>query len=122
MLELLLQNLINTGYIMGVVAIVWLSNFTLSLYYNIKLLEQPFEFARLKSGVLKLFTIVIGTGLLVVGVTLLPIFLQYVGLQIDDTYVEFFNVLAIIGLFARTVYAYTKQAYETLSGILDFTS
>lgn len=120
MLELLYINLIYIGIAMGLLAVSWLSNFAFSLYYNIKLLSEPFDWDRIKTGVLKLIAVVAGTGLLVVVITFVPIFLQYVGVEIPDDYVQFFSVLAIVALFAKSIYTYIKQAYETLNGILEF--
>lgn len=120
MLELLLNNLIYIGIAMGLLAVSWFSNFSFSLYYNIKLLSEPFDPIRAKSGVLKLVAVVVGTGLLVVVITFVPIFLQYVGVEIADEYVQFFSVLAIVALFTKSIYTYIKQAYDTLNGILEF--
>ena len=120
MLELLLNNLIFIGIAMGLLSVSWLSNFVLSLYYNIKLLSQPFDWTRLFNGGLKLLTVVLGTALLVVSITFVPIFLQFTGVEILDEYIEFFSVLTIIVIFAKSIFAYVKQAYTTLSGIIEF--
>lgn len=106
---------------MGLLAVSWLSNFSFSLYYNIQLMKESFEWSKFFDGLLKLVAVVIGTGLLVVVVTFIPVFLQYVGLEIDSGYVEFFNILVIIGVFTKSIYTYVAQSYQTLNDILNFT-
>lgn len=120
MLELLTTNLIYIGIVMGLLAVSWLSNFAFSLYYNIKLLSEPFDWERVWSGIQKLVAVIVGTALLVASITFVPIFLQYVGVTIPDEYVQFFSILTIVALFTKSIYTYIKQAYETLNGILDF--
>lgn len=120
MLELLLTNLIYICIAMAIFAIFWLSNFSYSLFYNIKLLKEPYDKEKLKDGILKVIVVAIGTALYAIGVTLLIAFLNYINIPIDETYLEFLNVLAIVGIFAKASYGYAKQANETLSGIVDF--
>lgn len=120
MLELLTINLIYIGIVMGLLAISWLSNFALSLYYNIKILSEPFDWTRIWNGIQKLIALVVGTALLVVAITFVPIFLQYVNIPIPDEYVTLLSVLTIVAIFMKSIYTYIKQAYETLNGILDF--
>lgn len=120
MLELLLSNLIYIGLAMALLAVVWLSNFVLSLYYNIKLLSEPFDVKRVKSGILKLLSTIIGTGLLVVAITFVPIYLNAVGVEIAKDFTQFFSILTIVAIFTKSIYFYIKQAYDTLNGILDF--
>lgn len=119
-LELLTVNFIHIGFAMGLLAISWISNFCLSTYYNIGLLNEHFEWTRLWAGFLKLFIVVLGTGFLVVSITLVPVFLNYVGLVIPEEFIELFSILAIVALFTKSIYIYVKQAYDTLNGILDF--
>ena len=120
MLELLLSNLIYIGLAMGLLAVCWLANFVLSLFYNVKLLSEPFDIKRIKSGILKLLSTIIGTGLLVVAITFVPIYLNVVGVEIAEDFTQFFSILTIVAIFTRSIYFYIKQAYETLNGILDF--
>ena len=119
-LELLTVNFIYIGFAMGLLAISWFSNFCLSIFYNIGLLSEPFDWMRFWEGIFKLLAVVLGTGLLVVSVTLVPVFLNYVGLVIPEEFIELFSILAIVALFTKSIYIYVKQAYDTLNGILDF--
>lgn len=120
MLELLLNNLIYTGLVMGLVAISWTSNFSLALYHNLKLLSEPFDKLRFKNGIFKLGTLTIGTALLVITITFVPIFAKFIGVEIGEEYIQFFSILTIIVMFTKSIFYYTKQAYEKLNGILDF--
>ena len=50
---------------------------------------------------------------MVVSITLVPVFLNYVGLVIPEEFIELFSILAIVALFTKSIYIYVKQAYDT---------
>ena len=50
MLNAVLNNLINIGWAMLIFLCAYLSNVAFSLYYNIKVLLQPFRFMRISLG------------------------------------------------------------------------
>ena len=119
-MEVLYENLLRIAIAMGILSIAWSSNFFASLYYNVRLLTEAFEIHRLKDGVLKLFSVVISTALFAVAITLIPIFLQYIGTPIPNEYVELLNIVGIIGVFMKSTYMYLQQAYKTINDILEY--
>ncbi len=56
--------------------------------------------------------------LLTVAISAFPPFLTEVGIAIPEEYVETISVLAIIVLFAKSVYEYAKSAMQKLNRIL----
>lgn len=118
LVELLLSNLMITGLAMLFLVGGWLANFSLSLYYNIQLLKEPFDWNRIKDGVLKLLAVLIGTTMLVMVITYIPVFIQYIGLAIPDEYILLFNVIAIVAVIFEAVYLYVGQAYEKFNNII----
>ena len=64
MLNAVLNNLINIGWAMLIFLCAYLSNVAFSLYYNIKVLLQPFDKQKMINSGLKVATFVVGLTLL----------------------------------------------------------
>ena len=74
MLETILHNLTNIGWAMLIFLCAYLSNVSFSLYYNIKVLLEPFSKEKLINSGLKITAFVCGLTLLCVAITTLPLF------------------------------------------------
>ena len=81
MLNAVLNNLINIGWAMLIFLCAYLSNVAFSLYYNIKVLLQPFDKQKMINSGLKVATFVVGLTLLCVAITTLPIYADQLGGQ-----------------------------------------
>ena len=68
MLNAVLNNLINIGWAMLIFLCAYLSNVAFSLYYNIKVLLQPFDKQKMINSGLKVATFVVGLTLLCVAI------------------------------------------------------
>lgn len=79
MLNAVLNNLINIGWAMLIFLCAYLSNVAFSLYYNIKVLLQPFDKQKMINSGLKVATFVVGLTLLCVAITTLPIYADQLG-------------------------------------------
>lgn len=66
MLNAVLNNLINIGWAMLIFLCAYLSNVAFSLYYNIKILLQPFDKQKMINSGLKVATFIVGLTLLCV--------------------------------------------------------
>ena len=64
----------------------YLSNVAFSLYYNIKVLLQPFDRQKMINSGLKVATFVVGLTLLCVAITTLPIYADQLGWAIPEEY------------------------------------
>lgn len=73
MLETILHNLMNIGWAMLIFLCAYLSNVSFSLYYNIKVLLEPFSKEKLINSGLKITAFVCGLTLLCVAITTLPL-------------------------------------------------
>jgi len=119
-IALLIKNLTYVAWGMVLLAIFWLANFAFSLYYNIKQLNEIFEFKRMLDGFYKLLAVIVGTALMAVGITLIPSFLTIVGLAVSNEVLQAFNILVVIGIYFEATYSYFTQAKETLANIVQF--
>ena len=98
MLDTILHNLENAGWAMLIFLCAYVSNMAFGLYHNIKQLQQPFDKEKLINSGLKVASIVVGLVLLVVGITALPAFADYVGWEIPEEYTKVFSDLAVISV------------------------
>lgn len=118
MLETILQNLIDAGWAMLIFLCAYLSNMSFSLYHNIKQLGQPFDYNKLINSAWKVSSLVIGAVLLVVCITTLPEFANYVGWTIPAEYTEVFSDLAVIGTCLVVSCKYVAEAAQKFAAIL----
>jgi hypothetical protein len=107
----ILENLTSTGIGIGIFVLAYASNMCFSLYYNIKMLNQQFDKQRLIDSGFKIGTFSLGTVLLVISITTLPLFADKIGYQIPSEYEELLSNLTILVVF---VLATCKYAFEAL--------
>ena len=112
-------NLISVGWSMLIFLAAYLSNVTISLWYNIKLQNQPFDRSKLVASAIKIATFVIGLVLLCLSVTTLPLFANEVGWSVPQEYTDIFADLVIIGAVLLVSCKYIKEAFEKFTAILN---
>lgn len=121
MLETILHNLTNIGWAMLIFLCAYLSNVSFSLYYNIKILLEPFSKEKLINSGLKIAAFVCGLTLLCVAITTLPLFADMVGWEIPAEYVDIFSNLVIIGAVLMVSCKYITEAFTKFKAILEAT-
>ena len=119
MLDTILHNLENAGWAMLIFLCAYVSNMVFGLYRNIKQLQQPFDQEKLINSGLKVASIVVGLVLLVVGITALPAFADYVGWKIPEEYTKVFSDLAVISVCLVVSCKYFAEAIGKFTAILD---
>ena len=120
-IDIVLKNLYHVGLGCALFIIAYLSNVCLSLWYNIKILNQQFDYKKLLNSALKILAFGVGTSLLIIGITLVPIFADFVGFNIPEEYSEVFQNLAIISIFIISTCKYLIEAYGKFKKILGIT-
>lgn len=115
--SIVLENLKIISISFGFFLLLWLSNFVLSLYYNIGIVKDSFDKTKLKDGFLKMISVMVGTLLLIVAFTTLPQFLTYIGFPQTEEIQNLFNVIGISGIIITSSITYGKQAIQTLTDI-----
>ena len=119
MFEAILNNLINIGWAMLIFLAAYLSNVAFSLYYNIKVLLQPFDRNKAINSALKVTAFVVGLTLLCVSITTLPLFANQLGWAIPEEYSEIFADLVIVGAVLLVSCKYIKEAFTKFKAILE---
>ena len=115
-----LNNLMNIGWAMLIFLCAYLSNMSFSLYYNIKILSEPFERDKLINSSLKVSVFVLGLTLLCTAILTLPLFAGLVGWAIPAEYADVFGDLVIIGTVLLVSCKYIGEAFGKFRAILDF--
>lgn len=116
-LMIVLESLKNISASLGIFCLFWMSNFSLSMYYNIDVLQEGFDKDRMISGIKKLIMVGLGMLFLVLGITLLPQFMNHVGFIVDEQWVELFDRLGILSIIITSCLTYGKQSVTTLKDI-----
>lgn len=119
MLSIILENLKLVGIAMGLFVGSVAANTLLGLYNNIKILMQPFEKQRLIDTALKTGCLVASITLMVLVVTVMPVFCNNVGFPIPDEYIDVFSNLTIISAAVIPSCKYLKDAYDKLCNIFN---
>ena len=120
MLNAVINNLINIGWAMLIFMCAYLSNMSFSMYYNIKILMEPFDKAKLMNSALKIVAFICGLTLLCMAITTLPHFADQVGWVIPAEYSDIFSDLVIIGAVLMVSCKYIVEAFTKFKAILDF--
>ena len=119
MLSIIIENLELVGIAMGLFVSSVAANTLLGLYNNIKILMQPFEKQRLIDTALKTGCLVASITLMVLVVTVMPVFCDNVGFPIPEEYIDVFSNLTIIGAAVIPSCKYLKDAYDKLCNIFN---
>ena len=99
MLNAVLNNLINIGWAMLIFLCAYLSNVAFSLYYNIKVLLQPFDRQKMINSGLKVYA-------------------DQLGWAIPEEYTEIFADLVIVGAVLMVSCKYIAEAFTKFRAIL----
>ena len=119
MLSIIIENLELVGIAMGLFVGSVAANTLLGLYNNIKILMQPFEKQRLIDTALKTGCLVASITLMVLVITVMPVFCDNVGFPIPEEYIDVFSNLTIIGAAVIPSCKYLKDAYNKLCNIFN---
>lgn len=120
MIEMISGNLVLVSQFGGLLALAWLANFAASVYYNVNILDQKFDKARIINGLFKLVALCVGIASFVVVITAIPILLNHMDILITEEFADIFSIVTIIGVFVtKGIFPYCKQAYETFTNIIE---
>lgn len=118
MLDAVLKNLIDIGWAMLIFLAAYLANVAFSLYYNIRILLQPFDKNKAINSALKVAAFVVGLTLLCVSITTLPLFAEQLGWAIPEEYTDIFADLVIVGAVLMVSCKYIAEAFTKFRAIL----
>lgn len=118
MLNQVLNNLSHVGIGLVIFILAYVSNMSFSLYYNIKVLGERFDYHKLINSGLKLISFCIGVACLTTVITALPLFADFVGYTIPEEYTDVFSAVVIIAVPLYSSCKYAFEAFGKMKSIL----
>ena len=115
---LVLDNLEKVG--IGVVIFLgaYLANIIFGVWNNVKIEGYEFNWRLIGNSIVKFIVLGVGIALLTVLVSLIPMYAQYVGIEIEAETLSIIDSLVIVGGFLTATIRYVKDSLNKLSNIL----
>ena len=96
----------------------YLSNICLGVWRNVKIEGYDFDWKLIAQSAVKFVVLGVGIGLMSIVVSILPMYMTYVGIVIEDETMAVLDSIVIITAFVVACGRYVKDAYVKLKEIL----
>ena len=96
----------------------YLSNICLGVWRNVKIEGYDFDWKLITQSAVKFVVLGVGIGLMSIVVSVLPVYMTYVGIVIEDETMAVLDSIVIITAFVVACGRYVKDAYGKLKEIL----
>ena len=96
----------------------YLSNICLGVWRNVKIEGYDFDWKLITQSAVKFVVLGVGIGLMSIVVSVLPVYMTYVGIVIEDETMAVLDSIVIITAFVVACGRYVKDAYSKLKEIL----
>ena len=96
----------------------YLSNICLGVWRNVKIEGYDFDWKLIAQSAVKFVVLGVGIGLMSIVVSILPVYMTYVGIVIEDETMAVLDSIVIITAFVVACGRYVKDAYSKLKEIL----
>ncbi len=117
-IDLILKNLYYVGIGVGIFLISYLSNMAFGIWYNVRVLEESFDWKKIAKSALKVLAVGVGIALLTIAITLVVPFAQLAGVPIPEEYGEIVSIIAILVICLRASLTYIKEAWTKMGDIM----
>ena len=118
LMSIVIANLEKVG--IGVLLFLgaYLSNICLGVWRNVKIEGYDFDWKLIAQSVVKFVVLGVGIGLMAIVFSILPMYMTYVGIVIEDETMAVLDSIVIITAFVVACGRYVKDAYSKLKEIL----
>ena len=96
----------------------YMSNICLGAWRSVKIEGYDFDWKLIGQSLVKFIVLGLGIGLLSIVVSILPVYMTYVGIVIEDETMAVLDSIVIITAFVVACAKYVKDAYVKLKEIL----
>ena len=117
-MTIVLLNLEKVGVGVALFLGAYLSNILLGIWSNVKIEGYDFDWKLIGQSLVKFAVLGLGIGLLSIVVSILPVYMTYVGVVIEDETMAVLDSIVIITAFVVACAKYVKDAYGKLKEIL----
>lgn len=111
-------NLIKVGIGALLFLGAYMSNMGLGAWRNVKLNGHDFEVSYLLHSIVKYVVLALSIGVLTIVVTVMPMYANYVGVEIDAKILESISSLVIVGAFLAATVHYVCDAIQKVKDVL----
>ena len=118
LMSIVIANLEKVG--IGVLLFLgaYLSNICLGVWRNVKIEGYDFDWKLIAQSAVKFIVLGVGIGLMSIVVSILPMYMTYVGIVIEEETMAVLDSIVIITAFVVACAKYIKDAYVKLKEIL----
>lgn len=106
----------------GIGAILFLSayvaNILLGAWKNVKIEGYEFNWRLIAQSIIKFIVLGVGVGLLSIVISIIPMYLTYIGIEIGAETMETIDSLVVVGAFLTATIRYVTDAVSKLKTIL----
>lgn len=117
-MTIVLLNLEKVGVGVALFLGAYLSNILLGIWSNVKIEGYDFDWKLIVQSLVKFVVLGLGVGILSVVVSIIPMYLTYIGIEIGAETMETIDSMVIIGAFATATIKYVTDALSKIKAIL----
>ena len=117
-ITIIATNLERVGIGVALFLGAYLANICLGAWKNVKIEGYEFDWKLIGQSIIKFIVLGLGIGLLSIVVSILPVYMTYVGVVIEDETMAVLDSIVIITAFVVACGRYVKDAYVKLKEIL----
>lgn len=118
-MTIVLLNLEKVGVGVALFLGAYMSNILLGIWSNVKIEGYDFDWKLIAQSLVKFVVLGLGVGLLSVVVSVIPMYLTYIGIEIGSETMETIDSMVIIGAFATATIKYVTDAIGKIKAILE---
>ena len=116
--NLVLMNMEKIGIGVALFLSAYISNMGLGAWKNIKIEGDIFDWSLIVSSIYKFVVLIVSIALLSIVVSIIPVYITYVGVEISQEVLETIDALVIISAFLTATLRYIGDAIDKLKTIL----
>ena len=116
--QIVVENLEKVGIGALLFLGAYMSNVCLGAWRSVKIEGYDFDWKLIGQSLAKFIVLGLGIGLLSIVVSILPVYMTYVGIVIEDETMAVLDSIVIITAFVVACGRYVKDAYSKLKEIL----
>ena len=116
--QIVIENLEKVGIGALLFLGAYMSNVCLGAWRSVKIEGYDFDWKLIGQSLVKFIVLGLGIGLLSIVVSILPVYMTYVGIVIEDETMAVLDSIVIITAFVVACTKYVKDAYSKLKEIL----
>lgn len=118
-MNMIVINLEQVGVGAGLFLAVYLSNMMLGAWRSVRIDGLDFNWMKIGESIVKFAVLGLGIALLSVAVSIIPMYVEYIGLTIDEETLTSIDAIVIVGAFLTATIRYIVDCINKLKEILD---